>query len=848
MSERTRGARGFVAALGEGAIESTVEGARLWGAVTLSPEEGERGRKASLNKIEEVLDNFSVMGRDGRTGLDRTAMVAQWRDEAVREASQAKAGANSEKREFNEDEYRKEYLLRRVVGAISATDLYIKEKKIRDIPGLAVVASECFPDRGIEELNTSELLFAMRRTGKDKVKETEIRIRLRALEVLAQVSGDLVSEVNRKMPWRLFCELNLQAVKLGSEKKGNPREFNLTTFVGSSTVPDLFQRPNKVIEESVAARQAIRKEADFAMVEAVMDAAELGRKTWNVGAAEKSGKITALEKLLRESTTLPDEVSTGMNRGMVWVYENGRLRATEAVRVDPRVVFEDARGGYKIFRIGEEVGARDRYESGTYSNDERLFRLMEAYGDDPKILMTRLGEEKITHARDTSELTEDKLGEWVADIKSIPTIVIRPDSAAMKERLRRKKGGGTILGSMMALRGALQAEAHFRGMNARMITYRTNFITGDLEIAMINNHSVGDGVEARDFRALLAKRFGVRFRRVIDQLKGREAEANKGSERSQPGPVDMLSPRFLEEDASVVVEKNPDHFLPNGERLGLDIVYPPRGELGEAAGEEVSVAVDVTGLWEVARDFSSLVATMQKEGGELAGKKTLLKSPHFVLEMAIMSIYRSMDPDVGILVAQKGMSDLDLHPFSRGVSLRDFNRLSTPAKKAMVLAMVESVREAMAVSKMDSIVKVATVSGPGGRRFVNFASTLGPMGEGRQKKGGNKLLSCIPPSDVGENYQPSTVIDGPAMDPFGVYALTISGMRPYLDEGGKRKMAVVITMKRNSRTPLTGSSDRKGFGSNNPNVLAHKYIDEVAVQVKGLSRALASLRKPSPAS
>lgn len=846
MSERTRGAREFVAALGEGAIESTVEGARLWGAVTLSPEEGERGRKASLNKIEEVLDNFSVMGRDGKTGLDRTAMVAQWRDEAVREASQAKAVANSEKREFNEDEYRKEYLLRRVVGAISATDLYIKEKKIRDIPGLAVVASECFPDRGIEELNTSELLFAMRRTGKDKVKETEIRIRLRALEVLAQVSGDLVSEVNRKMPWRLFCELNLQAVKLGSEKKRNPREFNLTTFVGSSTVPDLFQRPNEVIEESAAARWPIRMEADFAMVEAVMDAAELGRKTWNVGAAEKSGKITALEKLLREST-LPDEVSTGMNRGMVWVYENGRLRATEAVRVDPRVVFEDAKGGYKIFRIGEQVG-RDRYESDTYSNDERLFRLMEAYGDDPKILMTRLGEEKITHARDTSELTEDKLGEWVADIKSIPTIVIRPDSAAMKERLRRKKGDGTILGSMMALRGALQAEAHFRGMNARMITYRTNFITGDLEIAMINNHSVGDGVEARDFRALLAKRFGVRFRRVIDQLKGREAEANKGSERSQPGPVDMLSPRFLEEDASVVVEKNPDHFLPNGERLGLDIVYPPRGELGEAAGEEVSVAVDVTGLWEVARDFSSLVATMQKEGGELAGEKTLLKSPHFVLEMAIMSIYKSIDPDVGILVAQKGMSDLDLHPFSQGINLRVFNSGSPETKKAMVLAMVESVRGAMAVSKMDSIVKVATVSGPGGRELVNWASTVGPMSEGRQKMGGDRLLSCIPPSDGGKDYQPSTVIDGPAMDPFGVYALTISGMRPYLDKEGKRKMAMVMTMKRNSRAPLTGSSDRRGFGSNNPNVLAHEYIDAVAVQVKGLSRTLASLRKPSPVS
>jgi|CXWL01.1.fsa_nt_gi hypothetical protein len=613
-------------------------------------------------------------------------------------------------------------------------------------------------------------------------------------------SLDLTSLVNQKMPWRLFCQLNLSA-RVGETEKEEEitkPEVMLSTFMSSRSIDGLFVKIAPGEEESKREEaEATKKLADVCLLEAVLEEVATGVKTWDLAGAARASELSPMEVLLNESGLGLDSISTGVNRGFVWKDENRKVSRTEAVVTDSRISYLDRDGRYRIFDAATDRGRVDKImKKRRMQPEEVILGLVYELGNDPVAIGKR------TH------LSVEEVLPMIARVRSIPTLVIHPS---------KKIGAKSTIEAFSKMRREAQELASERGrLNGTIIMGDVNFGLGNYLLTVVNNHAIRDGVEA----AAMTARLGDRFQERLVEASAQPLLETENLIKNFAGDAELR-------------RIDPEFFQVDRDDLRLGQVFPGKAELGGLPGEEVTVAVEVTGLWQQAEKIAAEFKRYRDE--KRPGVKTILTSPYFVMEMLIQKMHQdaSASTEIGVLLAQKGMADLDLHPVHEGIDVVKISKLMREAGKdssqrknldIFLGEYMDTVKKDLAVSNMKPIETVARVAGPFVRRLINNLTRLKPLRPGVTKMGGADMLSILPRQ---ESSTHGIAMDGPAMIEAQKRAITISGFIK-IKGGG---LAVLVTIKRNAQ---------RGEKAMQANRWAHDFAGRMYSQIDARQRILAA--------
>lgn len=725
-----------VAELPKAAINVTAAAAEL-SALPRGWSEKERLKSAALDLISEAVDDY------GRVDEEAEKATKLWRVEAK---------AMAEKKARDESGVRvpdleKNCLVEIVAREISRPYQYAKDR-------------DWSPDmRAI--LKQAALPGAFDKDGEKEKFSGWVRR-----------SFDLTSLVNQKMPWRLFCQLNLSAPVGETEKEEEKSlpEVMRATYMSSRSIDNLFRPVGLEDKENMhEATEAATKLADVCLLEAVLGEVAEGVKSWDLAAADKAGELSPMEELLSQSGLGLDPVVTGVNRGFVWKADNKKVSRTESVVTDSRVSYLDRNGRYWIFDATTDRGRVGRIldKPRILTNDEIILGLVFDLGNDPVAIGKR------------TNLPPEEVLPMIARVRSIPTLVTHAGQGIQ---------ANSTIEAFSLVRREAQKEAGHRGrLNGMIIVGGINWRMGEYHITTVHNHAVRDGVEAAAMTARLADRFQVGLEEVSAGL-------------SVENKAGALIYNFAGDEELMKVDL--EFFLVDPAHLHLGEIFPSKTELGELPGEEVSFAVDVRGMWQQAMRISGEFGKYRDSNRK--GEKTILTSPYFVMEMMIQQMHQdiSKTSKLGVLLAKRGMQDLDLHPMTKGLDvlkvselMRDAGKDATKRKEldGFLSSYMDQVKKDLTMSNMALIEKVARVAGPPVRRLVNAISLLPVMKPGvRAMEGVIDMLSIVPGI---ASVTHGVAMDGPAMYEAQDRAITVSGFIKTNDGG----MAIVVTVKRNAR-------------------------------------------------
>lgn len=632
-------------------------------------------------------------------------------------------------------------------------------------------------------------------------------------------SFDLVSAVNQKGPWRLFTNLNLHPeVEMqptaGEKVKGGGER--VVSFMSSRSVEGVFLPvTSKRLEEQREAGFEARKAIDACFVEAVLAEVASGVKEWDLaGAARSLGGLSPLEKLICEGddglfAKLVKKVATSTNRGYAWRVDGDRVKITDAVATSSQVAYQGRDGRVWIFDAGKDQGrvaGRLAVSTEPPSPREIAFRSIIEGNDEPGQVKEAIVK---VYPSLGDKLSDERVLAMIADVRSVPTLLMHPERGIRAD---------SPVEAMSKMRTALQGEVSRGRLNATIIMGEVDLASGRVNLASANDHGVRDGMEASRMMMRLEKRFREKM--------------EEGYESLSSGAKDLVT-NFRGMAKETFQGKDEEAFAVKPEDLRLGEVFPPKEKLSDQPGEEVTVAVEATHLWKLAKEVADEFKAYRDRA--VPKEKTILVSPYFIMEMMFLGIQKELrkSEKVGVLVAQKGMRDLDLHPVEKGIDPLMIEKLLRGARDdtrkreeldLFLRGYMATTNGALAISNMRIIEQVASVAGPTLREGVNALSNLPGMKAGRESLAGDACISAIPP----EEDEESVTYDGPAMDLAQKMATTFSGWIKM--KGGR--IAVMVAVKRKAL--------QKGKAAERANQDAWQFANDLSTMIAGRERVLAA--------
>lgn len=769
VSDKIRRAVAKVPAM---AIKGTGDAAEVWNKVTHLGESGEDRLKGTAHRLlREAVDNFVISGGNDLWQQAKNLTMEQKRDDKVADGG------------INEADERN--LVHLVTETIAKPYQMAREKGWDPVGRLPGDVSE--EDRTV-------------------------------FEKARRDSFNLVSSINQEAPWRLFTKLNLHPVVemqptagIRETKGGGER---VVSFMSSRSVEGVFLpvTPERLEEQREAGLEA-KKAADACFVEAVLAEVAGGVKEWDLGsAARSSGGLSPLEKLIYEgndglSAKMIKKVATSTNRGYAWRVDGEGVEITDAVVTSSQVAYQDRGGRVWIFDAGKDWGkVADRLAVSAEppSPREITFRSIIEGSGEPKqvkeaVLKVYPGLEQ--------RLSDGKVLAMIAEVRSIPTLLMHPERGIRAD---------SPVEAMSEMRTALQGEVSRGRLNATIIMEEPDLASGRVNLASVNDHGVRDGMEA----SRMMGRLEEGFREGMEE----------GYQSLSLGARDLVNNfRGLAKETFQGIRE--DAFAVKPENLRLGEVFPPKEKLSDQPGEEVTVAVEITHLWKLAKEVADGFKAYRDRAAP--SEKTILVSPYFVMEMMFLGIQKDLrgSEKVGVLVAQKGMRDLDLHPVEKGIDPLTIAKLlrearDDPRKKEeldlFLKGYMTTIEGALAKSNMAIIEQVASVAGPILREGINALSNLPGMRAGRWLLAGDANISAIPPAENEE----SVTYNGPAMDMAQNMATTFSWIR--MKDG---RTAIIVAVKRKALT--------QGKAARRANQEARVFAHDLSTMIVGRERVLA---------